>query len=502
MWVAKAALASGAPDPRGTNRMDRAISWRAMVARNVKLCPKRARRNPALFQTGTGATIGGTRIGRVSMSIPIWQMTDAAPRAEFRTRLPGRTARRSQAASPMQASTCAGVIVDFVGPEAADALRPAWRDLAERALEPNVFFEPAFALAAARHLTKRRPLFAVAWEGREPGSQGRLIGVWPVQSHSSPLAPAFVQGWRHAHTALGLPILDRLRAEAAADALLGAIAQRFRNRHVVLIPQTPHGGPTYRLLVAHALATGRVWDEMSAHSRAALLSPGEAAPARDTLPPRRRKELARLRRRLADEGAVAFGSARTPDEVRNATEQFLVLEQGGWKGARRTSFLSDPANAAFLRSALRLMAREGKCRIDALTVDGRPVAMGIVLNSRDRAYFWKTSFDERFARFSPGVQLAQELTRRQGDEGVTHTDSCAIADHPMIDRLWPGRLDIVDFALAATPGSNRAARRAIGMERLRRAVRAWAKRAALAARDGLAQLRTAKRPLRDADASP
>jgi hypothetical protein len=49
----------------------------------------------------------------------------------------------------------------------------------------------------------------------------------------------------------------------------------------------------------------------------------------------------------------------------------------------------------------RRLSREGKCRIDALTVDGRPVAMGIVLRSRDRAFFWKIAYDEDLRRNRP-----------------------------------------------------------------------------------------------------
>ena len=54
---------------------------------------------------------------------------------------------------------------------------------------------------------------------------------------------------------------------------------------------------------------------------------------------------------------------------------------------------------------------ETAAELDALTVDGRPVAMGIVLRSRDRAFFWKIAYDEAFAAQSPGVQLALETTQ-------------------------------------------------------------------------------------------
>ena len=33
------------------------------------------------------------------------------------------------------------------------------------------------------------------------------------------------------------------------------------------------------------------------------------------------------------------------------------------------------------------------------------------------------------------------------------TDSCAIADHPMIDAIWPERIAIADMLLASAPGA-------------------------------------------------
>ena len=63
----------------------------------------------------------------------------------------------------------------------------------------------------------------------------------------------------------------------------------------------------------------------------------------------------------------------------------------------------------------------------------------LVLRSGDRAFYWKTAYDEAYAEYSPGVQLTLELSRaQQRDQRSSLTDSCAIEGHPMIDRLWTG----------------------------------------------------------------
>jgi hypothetical protein len=189
----------------------------------------------------------------------------------------------------------------------------------------------------------------------------------------------------------------------------------------------------------------------------------------------RGEKLRRRRHQLEKQGIVRVRSARDAADIRDATEAFLALEESGWKGARRTALLCDSSRAAFARTMTRRMAREGKCRIDALTLDERPIAMSIMLRSRDRAFIWKVAYDEAFAAQSPGVQLALEVTRlQQSDAACRVTDSCAVADHPMIDRIWADRLPIVDLALPLFPAANEALAGFAWRSTILRRLRKWA----------------------------
>jgi hypothetical protein len=149
---------------------------------------------------------------------------------------------------------------------------------------------------------------------------------------------------------------------------------------------------------------------------------------------------------------VVYRAIREPSRIGQATEDFLALEAKGWKGARQTALLAAASETAFVRAMTRLMAEEGKCRIDSLDFKGRPIAMAIVLQSGDRAFYWKTTYDERFALYSPGVQLTLELTQTQRETlSVSLTDSCAMPGHPMIDHLWKDRLAMADIVLPLCP---------------------------------------------------
>jgi hypothetical protein len=89
-----------------------------------------------------------------------------------------------------------------------------------------------------------------------------------------------------------------------------------------------------------------------------------------------------------------------------------------------------------------------------LTLDGRALASGLVIKQRDTALFFKIAYDEAFARFSPGVQLTVELTRRlAADPAIAYADSTALPGHPMIDHVWRERRRVGDVLLPVRPGA-------------------------------------------------
>src|SRR6202043_415010 len=120
----------------------------------------------------------------------------------------------------------------------------------------------------------------------------------------------------------------------------------------------------------------------------------------------------------------------------------------GWKGQRGTALVQDDGDASFVRRATVALAEGSQCEIVSLRAGDIPVAAAIVLRHQDRAFFFKLGIDERFAKFSPGVQLTLELTRHLcADPAIATADSTASADHPMINPIWRGRFAIGDVLI-------------------------------------------------------
>jgi CelD/BcsL family acetyltransferase involved in cellulose biosynthesis len=319
-----------------------------------------------------------------------------------------------------------------------------WQALSARAIEPNGYYLPGWELAvsaAARGRTGAMALSAL-------DASAQLIGLMPVVSlwraWQIPL-PALVSA--HPYGTLCSPLLDRDAAEDAAARLLDQA--RDCGAHALILRDVALDGAAMGSLASVLSHDGLKPRVLSSYVRAGLdaTRDGEAV-LREALGAKKLKELRRQQHRLEEHGPVTFDVARTPESVRTALETFLRLEASGWKGKRGTALIQDAGDATFIRRAAPALAETGQCEIISLRAGATPVAAGIVLRHQARAFFFKLGIDERFAKYSPGVQLTLELTRHLcADPAIASADSTASADHPMINPIWRGRFAIGDVLL-------------------------------------------------------
>jgi CelD/BcsL family acetyltransferase involved in cellulose biosynthesis len=319
-----------------------------------------------------------------------------------------------------------------------------WRALCERAAEPNGYYLPEWELAVNASARGRVDAAALgAWS-----DASRLIGLVPVismwRAYRIPL-PALVSA--DPYGTLCTPMLDSDMAEEAVMGLLRSA--RRAGAHALILRAASLDGPAMQAFIGVLRDDGLQPLVLQSHVRACLDATGDAEDVlRDALGAKKLKELRRQRNRLAEHGAVHFEVARTPIETATAIETFLKLEASGWKGRRGTALGQAEGDAAFVRRAVAALAETGQCEIVSLRAGETPVAAAIVLRHRDRAFYFKLGVDERFAKYSPGVQLTLDLTRHLcADPDISAVDSTANPDHPMINPIWRGRLAIGDVLI-------------------------------------------------------
>ena len=332
-----------------------------------------------------------------------------------------------------------------------EAIADEWRDLAARALEPNVFYEPAFVLAAAA-VFGRGAGAVLVWSGKEPR---KLLGFFPariVERRYGLKFPLLV-GWTHPYAPLGTPLVEREAAEPVIAAWLAYLAENPALPGLLLLPLIAENGPFAAALNAN-LNRAQLPAADFARQQRALLEPGgnRAHYIERTLSLHRRRELRRTGRRLADLGAMLFATATEASAVVGAIEDFFVLEASGWKGTAGTAAAYHDEASHFMTTAVRKLAAEGKAAIMRILVDGRPIAAGITLRSAGAAWYWKIAYDETYARYAPGILLTVALTEElAADAAIVRTDSCAQPDNAVMGELWRERLALCDRLVAVRP---------------------------------------------------
>ena len=326
------------------------------------------------------------------------------------------------------------------------AIEPGqWRALAQRAVEPNGYYLPAWELAVSATARGRTGASALSVCG---GSSTRLIGLMPVvslwQAWKIPL-PALVSA--HPYGTLCSPLIDRdVSIEAAARLLQRA---QEAGAHALILRDGALDGAAMASLRQALGQAGLRPRVLGSYIRASLDATQDSGRLlHEALGAKKLKELRRQRHRLEEHGPVTFDVARKPGEIKPALETFLQLESSGWKGERGTALIQDAGDATFIRRAVPALAETAQCEIVTLRAGATPVASGIVLRHQDRAFFFKLGIDERFAKYSPGVQLTLDLTRHLcADPTIASADSTASVDHPMINPIWRGRFAIGDVLI-------------------------------------------------------
>ncbi len=347
------------------------------------------------------------------------------------------------------------------------------RELAGRALEPNIFYEADFVLEAAS-VFGRDAGAVLVWSGTSPR---KLLGFFParVEAHRYGVSLPVLVGWTHPYAPLGTPLVERDAAEQVIAAWLAHISENTDLPGLVLLPFVQPSSP-FAAELHTILRRGQIPSaDLDIRQRALLAPRGDRLTyVERTLGAQRQNKMRRMVRGLGDAGALLFTTATGPEAVGQAADDFCELEARGWKGEAGTAVLHHEDIHRFMKSAMVGLAQQGKASVSRILIDGRPIAMAIILRSGDTAWVWKIAYDEDYAQYSPGVVLMLAVTEDLVEDAtLLRTDSCAVPNHPMIDHIWRERLGLCDRLIGVR--SSTALATARRLERLRRAATSVAK---------------------------
>lgn len=84
-------------------------------------------------------------------------------------------------------------------------------------------------------------------------------------------------------------------------------------------------------------------------------------------------------------------------------EEFMCLEDSGWKGKKKSSILHRQDYEPYFREIVRHAGHAGLLVWYSLCIDDKPIAMQFCLRSHNTLWIPKIAYDEQFSRYGPGI---------------------------------------------------------------------------------------------------
>ncbi|WP_018690281.1 GNAT family N-acetyltransferase [Ahrensia kielensis] len=342
-------------------------------------------------------------------------------------------------------------------------LLPAIERAGDYCIEPNVFFSPRFCVPAMPRLDERQVRLLVLQDSDDRSSETRFLMPFTVEKPGFAIGPDLIRAWANPYGPLGTPIVERREAMQIIEDLFGTLSlPTVPLPKIIAFPDVMLNSPVVSLLRSVALSNGLPLATTRSVKRPVLDATADAdVYFKESMGSHHRRDFGRLWRKMEGEGDFVFEIARNPTEIRQGMEEFLLLENAGWKGKQRTSLASDRLRAAFAREAVNSLAEVDKCRIYMLKLDNRVIASLIVFIESGSAWTWKIAYDETMRAFSPGKLLMVRTTEALLDDpNITFADSCASEDHPMMSHLWQDNAEMATLVIGVDPSKEREVRQA------------------------------------------
>lgn len=342
-----------------------------------------------------------------------------------------------------------GLRAEIVGRDTLPDLYSRWAELCARSVEDTVYYTPRYARALLNTVERDTSVhFALAWDGAD------LVGLLPFTRPRLPvpLVGATSQAWQSKYTFSCTPILDRSNPGDAATALLQAM--RSVGEHEWIIPAVNTQGPACQAMLAALGRAGHPGLFLNRFQRASLdATVNFEQHMQSGVPAKRRRDLARNRRRLEKIGTVAHKSYTLGSDLGGAVAQFLKVEASGWKGRSGTALACHDDTRQFAMDAFSKAGRHSTSRVDVLTLDGEPIAAGVIVFAGRTGFTVKCAYDETYASYSAGLLLELEVIRSFLSERWAARLDAATEDAHVIDSLWPGRVEVADLLFSLSSRS-------------------------------------------------
>ncbi len=290
---------------------------------------------------------------------------------------------------------------------------------------------------------------------------GQIVGFMPYTYKKH------MFGWRKASSALTNPFIMSSHPliapnnceQTAFDLIAGLHAV---HKGVWRFPYLSVNRKTAHILKMACDAHGFLWHEIKHYQRAVLhKTEADGTPRTNIdhyfdqhISKNRRKNIKRRRSNLQQAGDLKHVIYTLPDDLKKAYEMYVQIEMKGWKG-NWGSALGVNENTHKLGEALFTSSKHGaQARADMLTLNDQPIAISLSVLQQRSVYGLKTTYDEAFAHYSPGLLLEKDIIR--DFLTCSHAELLDSASLPgcVVEDLWADRETVSDIIIVTDPALN------------------------------------------------
>jgi hypothetical protein len=324
----------------------------------------------------------------------------------------------------------------------------SWRDLAERAVEPNPFFEPDCLIPAATHQSYGDEIqLVVATDG------DRFYACMPIRhvSRWRSLPYRIVTTQVRRMTYLGTPLVDADHGSEAVKAMLEVLVQERRaGKSRVLVVQELTDGPVALLIRTAASDLGLPLIVFESFDRG-FLGRHDPPAYKQAHSAKTLSNLYRKQRNLGKELGVSADIVDRGNEP-EAIDDYIALEASGYKADVGVAMATVPGEAEYFRAMCQAFAAAGRLHLLSLSALRKTPAMIAWVRGGDTFFQFKWSYDEQFAKYSPGIILHTEAMRYFDEKtDARFLDTCTWGENEMINRLYPDRRSITSYFVILGP---------------------------------------------------
>jgi CelD/BcsL family acetyltransferase involved in cellulose biosynthesis len=298
------------------------------------------------------------------------------------------------------------------------AIESAWSELVERTPSCTIYQEyPWHAAWWNAFGADHELMVVVCFEGR------RLVGVAPMMISAPSALPRegqlklrFIGCLNHASDYLNF-IVDPATPEAL-PAILREIQDRLGSVDSIYLSHFPSHLETFRATV----------DFFRERGSQLIVQEDQEAPYRrmgDTSADRRAANKSSLRRRynyFRKAGELQFRSCETASEILGYMERFFHQHISRREITDAPSQFHHESERLFYRALVQNLSGPGWLRFDVVLFNGEPIAFHFGFEYRNKFYWYKPTFDIRYADKSPGQVLIKFLLEDTIDRGLDEFD--------------------------------------------------------------------------------